>query len=141
MAGLTKEQIASKKEQNETVLAEVDARIAEMLKAAEEKANAIIEAAEKKTGKKEQSEAVKRANAAGEQYVTIKLFKDGGKYKDDVFVAVNGEGCSVPRGIPVRIKKKFADVLEQSDIQDFETTQYMDAEAARFERETLEKNL
>ena len=31
-------------------------------------------------------------------------------YKDNVFVAVNGESCVIMRGKKVKIKKKFADV-------------------------------
>lgn len=67
----------------------------------------------------------------GEERVTIRLFKDGGKYKDDVFVAVNGETCVVKRGVPVQIKKKFAEVLERSMKQD-------EATAALIERESTD---
>lgn len=49
-----------------------------------------------------------------EEYVEIELFKDGGKYKDDVYVSVNGETCLVQRGVPVKIKRKFAEVIRQS---------------------------
>ncbi|MBQ9966047.1 MAG: hypothetical protein IJO95_00225 [Clostridia bacterium] len=53
-----------------------------------------------------------------EEYVPVRLFKDNEKYSDDVFVAVNGEGCLIRRGETVMIKRKFAEVLEQSDRQD-----------------------
>ncbi|MBQ1271465.1 MAG: hypothetical protein IIW34_08750 [Clostridia bacterium] len=53
-----------------------------------------------------------------EEYVPVRLFKDKEKYSDDVFVAVNGEGCLIRRGETVMIKRKFAEVLEQSDRQD-----------------------
>lgn len=33
-----------------------------------------------------------------EEYVPVRLFKDKEKYSDDVFVAVNGEGCLIRRG-------------------------------------------
>ena len=56
-----------------------------------------------------------------EEYVTISLLKDNGKYKDDVFVAVNGENCAVQRGVPVRIKRKFAIQLTQSQYEDQRT--------------------
>ncbi|MBO6267931.1 MAG: hypothetical protein J6N19_02155 [Clostridium sp.] len=49
-----------------------------------------------------------------EEYVEIELFKDGGKYKDDVYVSVNGETCLVQRGVPVKIKRKFAEVIQHS---------------------------
>lgn len=49
-----------------------------------------------------------------EEYVEIELFKDGGKYRDDLFVSVNGENCIVQRGVPVKIKRKFAEVIKNS---------------------------
>lgn len=56
-----------------------------------------------------------------EELVAIKLFKDNDKYKDDVFVGVNGEGCLIKRGEKVMIKRKFAEVLEHSAEQDEKT--------------------
>jgi len=53
-----------------------------------------------------------------EEYVMITLFYDGDKYKDDVYVSVNGENCLIRRGQPVKIKRKFVSVLDQSDKQD-----------------------
>ena len=49
--------------------------------------------------------------------VTVKLFKDNGKYKDDVFVAVNGIGMVVPRGVEVKIPRKYAIALANSEKQ------------------------
>lgn len=120
----------------------VNEEIAKMLKAAEEKAQSIIEAAEAKAKKTEKNSAeIEAANAAGEEYVTIKLFKDSGKYNDDVFVAINGEGCNIPRGVPHRIKKKFASILEQSDLQDAKTAQYMAEKSQEFENESRRLNV
>lgn len=68
----------------------------------------------------------------GEERVTIRLFKDGGKYKDDVFVAVNGETCVVKRGVPVQIKKKFAEVLERSMKQDEATAALIERESSSY---------
>ena len=131
------------KAQEADILAQVDAKIAEMLAAAESKAQEIIAAAEAKA--KGNAGTTEKFNTehekSMEEYVTVKLFKDNGKYSDDVFVAVNGEGCNIPRGIPVKIKKKFAEVLERSDMQDFETTKFMDAEAAKFEEESKKLNI
>lgn len=53
-----------------------------------------------------------------EEKITVQLFKDGGRYKDDVYVAINGENCVIKRGIPVQIKRKFALVLDQAQVQD-----------------------
>ena len=49
--------------------------------------------------------------------VTVKLFKDNSKYKDDVFVAVNGVGMIVPRGVEVKIPRKYAIALANSEKQ------------------------
>ena len=66
------------------------------------------------------------------ELVEIELFKDNKDYKDDVFVAVNGESCNIKRGVKVKIKKKFARVLEQSRRQDIKTAEMMDAKADEF---------
>lgn len=50
--------------------------------------------------------------------VEITLFRDGEKYKDDVYVCVNGEGCLIRRGEPVRVRRAVAEVLEHSMRQD-----------------------
>lgn len=67
-----------------------------------------------------------------EEYVEVFLFKDGDKYKDDVFVAVNGQNCVVQRGKPVKIKRKFAEVLRESMDQDASTAQMVERESSRF---------
>ena len=68
-----------------------------------------------------------------EEKVPVRLFKDNNRYKDDVFVAVNGEGCLIKRGETVMIKRKFAEVLEQSDRQDMETARLMDLRSGEYE--------
>lgn len=67
----------------------------------------------------------KTQNISAEEYVEIKLFKDGEKYTDDVFVCVNGDGCTIQRGIPVKVKKKFADTLVYSQEQQDYAVQYI----------------
>ena len=66
------------------------------------------------------------------EYVAVKLFRDNDRYKDDVYVAVNGHNCVIKRGEWVKIKRKFAMVLDQSEIQDMQTAEYLEAEQARF---------
>lgn len=66
------------------------------------------------------------------EYVSVKLFKDNDKYKDDVYVAVNGQNCVIKRGEWVRIKRKFALVLDSSEIQDMRTAEFMEKERKRF---------
>ena len=66
------------------------------------------------------------------EYVAVKLFRDNDRYKDDVYVAVNGQNCLITRGEWVKIKRKFALVLDQSEIQDMQTAEYLEAEQARY---------
>jgi len=51
------------------------------------------------------------------ELVCVKLFKDNNKYKDDVFVSVNGVGMIVPRGVEVKIPRKYAEALQNSEQQ------------------------
>ena len=69
------------------------------------------------TAKKTVKETVKDSNYYNE-LVKVKLFKDTNKYKDDVFVAVNGKGMIVPRGKEVEIPRKYAIALKNSEAQD-----------------------
>lgn len=69
---------------------------------------------------------------SGEDLVTVYLQKDKDKYKDDVFIAVNGERVQVKRGKPVKIKRKFAEVLEQSIAQDTSTAELIEKETSRY---------
>lgn len=66
-----------------------------------------------------------------EERVPINLLWDGRRYKDDVFVAVNGESCQIQRGKNVMIKRKFALALQDSMTQDAEAARV----AAQFEGE------
>ena len=68
----------------------------------------------------------------GEELVDLMLFKDSGKYADDVFVAVNGETCLVKRGVPVKIKRKFAEVIQHSMEQDASTAQLIEQAGQNF---------
>ena len=55
--------------------------------------------------------------------VEVKLFRDNDKYKDPVFVGCNGENVVIQRGVKVKIKRKFAEILDHSELQDYETTE------------------
>ena len=72
------------------------------------------------------------AEAYLNEYVAVKLFRDNDRYKDDVYVAVNGQNCIVKRGEWVKIKRKFALVLDQSEVQDMQTAESLEAEQAKF---------
>ncbi len=82
---------------------------------------------------REALEKMQRAQEAWlNEYVEIKLFKDNDKYKDDVYVAINGKNCVVRRGEWTRIRRKFAMLLDQSEIQDLRTAEMMVGESEKF---------
>ena len=128
--------MASKPEKTESIdLAEVSKQIAEMLAEARKEAEKIIAEA-KATANGEMSEDEKKAAEERAAYwnepVPVKLFRDNGKYKDDVFVSVNGENCQVQRGEEVMIKRKFKNLLDLSDLQDYETSKLIDKKSREF---------
>lgn len=59
---------------------------------------------------------------ANEEYmkkpVTIKLFKDNGKYRDDVYVAVNDRSFLIKRGVEVTVPRFIEQALKNSLSQD-----------------------
>lgn len=132
--------MAVKKEPEEVNLTDVQAQVAAMLAQAREEAAKIMEEA-KAHAKGEMSEAEKAERKAQEAYmdelVEVKLFKDNGKYKDDVFVAVNGENCVIKRGERVKVKRKFAEVLDNSDRQDYETAKLIEQKSDEFSKMDL----
>lgn len=109
-------------EETKMTLEEVEAKIAKMLEEAEEKARKIAMGIKSE----EFTEAEKREIARGEEYIEVQLFKDNDKYKDDVYVAVGSQNCLIKRGVPVKIKRKFFNVLTQSNEQDLKTAQLIE---------------
>lgn len=82
-----------------------------------------------------------RADAAEQEkwlneYVEVRLFKDNDKYKDDVYVAINGNNCVIRRGVWTRIRRKFALLLDQCEIQDLRTAELIADETLRFSEES-----
>lgn len=116
-------------------LADVTKQVEEMLKKAREEAEKIVADAKAQVGG-ELTEEQKKARAEQEAYynelVEVRLFKDNNKYKDDVYVAVNGENCVIKRGERVMVKRKFAEVLENSDLQDYETSKLIEKKSSEF---------
>lgn len=110
----------------EVNMEDIQAQIAAMLEEAKAEAQKIVDKAKAEAGMKaaeDEEKARKAAELAAymEEYVEVKLFKDNDKYKEDVFVSVNGENCVIKRGERVKIKRKFAEVLDHSEHQDYET--------------------
>ena len=92
-------------------------------------------------GEKKSAEELKRAKAKEyedylDEYISVKLFRDQDKYRDDVYVAVNGQNCIIKRGEWVKIKRKFALVLDASEIQDMKTAEFLEKEQKSFARQS-----
>ncbi len=119
---------------------EAEAEAEKILADARAEAESIISAAQKKA-KEAAAEPKAPAVPPGEELVSIRLFKDNDKYKDDVFVAVNGERVQIRRGESVMIKRKFADVLEQSMKQDMATAGLIERESSRYDEEAKARGL
>ena len=120
-------------------LADVQKQIADMLAAAKLEAERILAEAGKKTGIVSAERAAELAadKERGEELVDIKLFKDSGKYKDDVFVGCNGETIAIKRGERVKIKRKFAEILDNSEHQDYETAQMIEQKSGEWAKSGL----
>ena len=116
--------MATNKKETEINLADVQAEIAKMLADAKAEAAKIVAEAKGNTvADEEKAKRIAEDKARGEELVEVKLFKDTGKYKDDVFVGCNGETIAIKRGERVKIKRKFAEVLDNSERQDYETAE------------------
>ena len=133
--------MANEKAKAESInLADVTKQVEAMLeKAREEAAKIVAEAKASVGGEKteEQKKADAERKAYWNEYVEVSLFKDNNKYKDDVFVSVNGENCVIQRGKKIKVKRKFADVLDKSSIQDFETSELIDRKSSEFAKSDL----
>lgn len=124
-------------------LAEVQKQIMAMIADAKAEAEKIV--AEAKEAAAEinapaKSKAEEEAErAAFEAYmnepVEIKLFRDNNKYKDDVYVSVNGDNVVIKRGERVQVKRKFVQVLEQSEREKNALADLIEAKSRQFERD------
>lgn len=116
-------------------LADVKSQVEAMLAQAKAEAEKIVADAKASVSgelTEEQKKANEERKAYWDELVEVKLFKDNNKYKDDVFVSVNGENCVIKRGVRVKIKRKFADVLDKSDMQDYETSMLIEKKSSEF---------
>ena len=125
---------------NSINLADVKAQVEAMLEAAKaEAAKIIADAKASANGEltEEEKKAIEERKAYWNELVEVKLFKDNNKYKDDVYVAVNGENCVIKRGERVMIKRKFAHVLDNSDMQDYETSLLIEKKSSEYTKMDL----
>ena len=124
-----KKTLAALKREMEEMRAAYEAQI-DMLKAENnEKKETEADAARRR-------EFMRAQEAWLNEYVEVRLFKDNDRYKDDVYVAINGKNCVIRRGVWTRIRRKFALLLDQSEIQDLRTAELMEKEANRFADES-----
>ena len=96
---------AAANEQQATTQATPAAEAEDIIAKAKAEAAAIVAEAQAKA--KETLEAAKETAPAAPKpndLVPIRLFKDNDKYKDDVFVAVNGRSFQIKRGETVTIR-------------------------------------
>lgn len=85
--------------------------------------------------KKEKKMAAKKdapAKSWEEQKVTVRLFKDNERYKDDVTVIVNGRTWRIQRGKEVEIPLYVWNVIKNGMEQDFNTADLIQREEEAF---------
>ncbi len=133
--------MANDKAKSESInLADVTAQVQEILANAKAEAEKIVADAKASVSgglTEEQKKANEERQAYWNELVKVKLFRDNNKYKDDVFVSVNGENCVIKRGVEVEIKRKFAAVLDSSDLQDYETSMLIEKKSGEFAKSEL----
>ena len=86
-------------------------------------------AVKKQTEENQNAEAVEKEQKEQKEQkelVPIRLFSDGGRYKGDLFVSVNGVNYQIKRGVTVNVPPEVAEVIQHSQEQD-------DQSAARME--------
>ena len=124
-------------EQAQKELAEVQAAKAaaekELAEAENAKQTAIAEAEQLAAAKAAAEKAA--VTDPSKDLVTIHLFKDNERYKDDVFVAVNGKRWQIKRGVDVQVPRYVADLLEQSRKQDVSTAYLIERESSAYEQQ------
>lgn len=86
-----------------------------------------------------EKEEAERKRAYAMEMVTIQLFKDEERYKDDVAVFVNGRRVLIKRGVPVQVPRYIADVVAASQKQDSQTEAMMMRLVDEYEQNTAEK--
>lgn len=120
----------------QAMLAEAKAEVANA-KAEAEKILAEANASANGGLTEEQKAANEKREAYWNELVEVRLFKDNSKYKDDVFVSVGDDNCVIKRGEKVMIKRKFAAELDQSDLQDYETSLLIEQKSQEFAKSDL----
>lgn len=66
------------------------------------------------------------------ELVEFEAFYDDDRYKDDIFVAVNGRRYQIKRGVKVKIPRFVYEVIMNSIEQDKATADLMERESRRY---------
>ena len=66
------------------------------------------------------------------ELVTVRLFRDTERYRDDVFVAVNGKRFQIKRGVEVQVPRYVKEVLDHSMNQDLYAAQMLEELVAKY---------
>lgn len=72
-----------------------------------------------------------------EELVEFEAFYDDDRYKDDIFVAVNGRRWQIKRGVKVKIPRYVYEVILNSIAQDKAAADLMERESRRFASESV----
>jgi len=120
--------------QLQTMLEQAKAESAALIENARAEAARIVE--EARAGVGGPAGMTEEEKAAYEAYmneeVEVQLFRDNDRYRDPVFVGCNGETVAIERGVRVKLRRKFAEILENSDKQDYETGLLIRRKCAEF---------
>ena len=130
MAEATKAKAAVKPDINEQLLS----RIAELEKKIGEQQNALAP-----TKESDEIESIKRGEQIMQELVEIRLFKDNGRYKDDVFVAVNGKSFLIKRGETVKVPRYIKELLDSSMRQNEYAAKHAEGLADKYESDSKDK--
>ena len=87
------------------------------------------------TTKKEPEEIVEKPvdlKKYWSERVPFRAFKDGGRYKDDIVVGLNGKTYVIQRGKDVMIPRNVREIIYQSMEQDEKTAELIEREENRF---------
>lgn len=90
---------------------------------------------------KELMERVRKQEERLNDPVTIQLFKDGNKYKDDVFVSWNDRNFLIQRGVPVTVPLGVALILQEQQEQDNRAAAYQEQQQREFREATIRLNI
>ncbi len=66
--------------------------------------------------------------------VPFRAFKDNDKYKDDIFVCVNGRSWRIKRGEDVMIPRYVRNIIDQSEQQKLAATNYAEAKQQAYKQ-------